>query len=129
MPKLRPLPYLFLIFVAITMTVGCGQRDGQSAREMYDDYKISYQSMKNDKDVGRLRSISHDIFEAAVKEGNETIAAHSAYELIWLYGESNPEKMIEWSHKAQALYQKLDMPMNAASARIYEISIICIFSI
>ena len=120
MPKLRPLPYLFLIFVAITMTVGCGQRDGQSAREMYDDYKISYQSMKNDKDVGRLRSISHDVFDIAVMEGNETIAAHSADELIWLYGKSNPEKMIEWSRKAQALYQKLDMPLHAASARIGE---------
>ncbi len=114
------LLYLFSFFVAFTMAVSCGQRDDRNACEMFDDYKTSYQAMKGDKDIGRLSSMLHDIFDVAVEEGNETIAAHSAYELCWLYGVRNPEKMIEWSRTAQALYQKVNKPESATYARIGE---------
>ena len=117
----RLLPYLCLIFVAITMTVGCGQRDGRTVREMYDDYMVDIRSLGDSTDIGGLLSLSQEIHALSLQEGNDTIAAHTANEICWLYGETKPEKMIEWSRKAQTLYKKIDMPSKVAFARIGEI--------
>ena len=72
MPKLRLLPYLFLLFVAFTMTVGCGQRDGRSAREMYDDLAAFLNKNMNAKpdtiNLGLIRSSALEIYEKALEE-------------------------------------------------------------
>ena len=125
MPKLRLLPYLFLIFVAFTMTVGCGQRDGRSAREMYDDLAAFLNTNMNANpdtiNLGLIRSSALEIYEKALEEGNDTVAANTAYMFISLYGEADPEKMIEWSRTTQSLYRKAGMQAEAEIARIGEI--------
>ena len=115
------LPYLFVIFVAFTMTVGCGQRDGRTAREMYDEFETYLKSNPDTLNHGRIRSFAHEIYEKAVKEGEDTVAANTAYNLIWLYGEGAPEKMIEWSRIAYTLYMRVNMQTDAALARLGEI--------
>ena len=107
------------------MTVGCGLRDGRTAREMYDDLAAFINTNMNANpdtiNLGRIRTSALEIYEKALEEGNDTVAANTAYMCISLYGEADPEKMIEWSRTTQSLYRKAGMQAEAEIARIGEI--------